>query len=64
MIKKDVGYKWNHDEKESFDCIKKSIAEAHSMYNPDFNKDFILYTFVSDSSLAVVLTQKDGNNDE
>jgi hypothetical protein len=30
----------------------------------DFNRDFFLYTFTSDQSLAAVLTQKDDDNNE
>jgi hypothetical protein len=32
--------------------------------SPDFNRDFNLYTFASDQSLAAVLTQKDDDNNE
>jgi hypothetical protein len=32
--------------------------------SPDFNRDFFLYTFASDQSLAAVLTQKDDDNNE
>jgi hypothetical protein len=32
--------------------------------SPDFSKDFFLYTFASDQSLAVVLTQKDDDKNE
>jgi hypothetical protein len=32
--------------------------------SPDFNKDFSLYTFASDQSLATILTQKDDENNE
>ena len=64
MIKKNANFKWNPPEKEVFNKIKQAIAEASSLQSPDFNKDFILYTFASDSSLKAVLTQKDTNNDE
>ena len=64
MLKKNVVFKWNMPEKEAFEKIKKAIAKAPSLQSPDFSRGFILYTFASDSSLADVLTQKDGNNDE
>ena len=64
MIKKNATFKWNQPEKEAFDQIKKAIAEAPSLQSPDFDRDFSLYTFTSNSSLAAVLTQKDRNNDE
>ena len=64
MIKKNATFKWNQPEKEAFDQIKKAIAEAPSLQSPDFGRDFSLYTFASDLSLAALLTQKDRNNDE
>lgn len=42
MIKKEARFKWKHDDKEAFHYIKKSITEAPSLYNLDFNKDFLL----------------------
>ena len=51
-------------EKNAFSKIKTSIAHAPSLKSPNFKKDFILYTFTSDDSLAVVLTQKEDGGDE
>ena len=64
MIKKNAIFKWNPPEKEAFSKIKQAITEAPSLQSLDFSKSFILYTFTSDSSLAVALTQKYANNDE
>eukprot|EP00253_Pinus_taeda_P020053 PITA_20053 len=64
MVKKDVVYNWGKKEKYAFARIKQTIAEAPALYSPDFKKDFLLYTFASDNSLAAVLTQKDEANDE
>ena len=44
--------------------IKTIVAHAPSLRSPDFDKDFILYTFASDDSLAAVLTQKEDGGDE
>lgn len=35
------------------------LNAADNRHNPDFSKDFLVYTFASDHSLATVLTQKD-----
>ena len=51
-------------EKNAFNKIKASIAHAPSLKSPNFEKDFILYTFASDNSLAAVLTQKEDGGDE
>ena len=64
MIKKNAIFKWNLPEKEAFSKIKQAIAEPPSLQSLDFSRSFILYTFTLDSSLAVVLMQKDDNNDE
>ena len=57
MIKKDAIFNWGQTEKEYFQRILEAISEAPSLLSPDFNKDFILYTFASDISYATVLTQ-------
>ena len=56
-------YKWSDEAKKSFQWIKEAIAEAHTLVNPNFDKEFFLYTFASDVSYAAILTQKndDGN---
>jgi hypothetical protein len=64
MIKKDVQFKWTPLEKEVFKNIKASIATAPSLRSPYFSKDFLLYTFTSDHSLAAVLMQKEEQGDE
>ena len=56
MVKQSVQFKWNDVEKNAFSKIKKSIAHAPSLKSPNFKKYFILYTFASNDSLAVMLT--------
>ena len=64
MVKQSVQFKWTDIEKGAFNNIKTTIAYAPSLKSPDFEKDFILYTFSYDNSLAVVLTQKEERGDE
>ena len=64
MVKQSVQFKWTDVEKNAFIKIKKSIVHAPSLKSPDFEKDFILYTFTSDNSLAAMLTQKEDGGDE
>ena len=59
-----VQFKWTNVENISFSKINTSITHAPSLKSPNFEKDFILYTFASDDSLAVVLTQKEDGGDE
>ena len=58
MVTQSVKFKWTDVEKVSFNDIKATIAHVPSLRSPDFEKDFILYTFSSDNSLATMLTQK------
>ena len=51
-------------EKNAFSKIKTSVAHAPSLKSTNFEKDFILYTFASDDSLAAVLTQEEDGGDE
>ena len=57
-------FKWADIKKDAFSKIKTVIAHAPSLRSLDFDKDFILYTFAFDNSLAVVLTQKEEGGDE
>jgi hypothetical protein len=64
MICKDVEFKWDDERKDAFSNIKTTISQPPVLQSSDFNRDFFLYTFASDQSLAAVLTQKDDDNNE
>ena len=64
MVKQSVQFKWTDIEKVAFKDIKTTIAQAPSLKSPNFEKDFILYTFASDNSLAPVITHKGELGDE
>ena len=64
MVKQSVQFKWTDSKKDAFSKIKMSIAHAPCHRSPNFEKDFILYTFALDDSLAAVLTQKEEGGDE
>ena len=63
MVKQNAQFKWTEIEKNAFSKIKTAVAHAPTLKIPDFDKDFILYTFASDDSLAAVLTQKEDGGD-
>ena len=64
MVKQSVQFKWTNLEKNASNKIKTSVAHAPLLKSPNFEKDFILYTFASNDSLAIVLTQKEDGGDE
>jgi hypothetical protein len=49
------------EAKASFERIKKVIGEAPVLANPDYMKEFLIFSFASEHTIAVVLLQK---NDE
>ena len=64
MIKKDENYKWTKERKEEFAKIKEAIVKAITLWTPNFDKDFILYTFASNHSMVFVLTHKYEDKDD
>jgi hypothetical protein len=64
MIHNDVEFKWDDERKSDFINIKAALSQARVLRSPDFSKYFFIYTFTSDQSLDVVLTQKDDDNNE
>ena len=64
MIKKDAIFKWKKEGKEGFLKIKEAITEALTLRRLNFEKEFIIYTFASNTSYAMILTQKIDKADE
>lgn len=58
LVKKTIVFKWGYPQKQYFDTIKQAIVDSPALINPNFSKEFLLYTFVIDSAYVVVLTQK------
>jgi len=61
MLKKDSEVKWTIEAKSAFQCIKRVISEAPVLASPDYKKEFLIFSFTSEHTIAVVLLQK---NDE
>ena len=64
MIKKDFNFKWTKERREAFENIKETIAKAPTLRSPNFDNEFMIYTFASDHSIVVVLTQKNEEGEE
>jgi len=56
IMKKDIVYRWSDEAKKSFQQIKEVTVEALALVSPDFDKEFLLYTFTSNVSYATILT--------
>ena len=61
MLKKDREVKWSDQAKQSFEAIKHALIEAPVLIAPDYTKDFAIFSFASEDTIAVVLLQKNSN---
>jgi hypothetical protein len=55
MLKKGTKIKWDSESKKSFEQIKHTLTQAPVMISPDFTKDFYLFSFASEHTIAAVL---------
>lgn len=59
MLKKGSEIKWTDAARKYFESTKRAITEAPTLINPDYNKEFHIFSFASDDTLAAVLLQVD-----
>jgi hypothetical protein len=64
MLKKGNEIKWTPEAKKYFEDIKVALTKAPILSNPNFEKDFILFSFASEHTIAGVFLQKDEQNFE
>jgi hypothetical protein len=57
MLKKYTKIKWDTESKQSFKQVKRALTQALILISPDFTKDFYLFSFASEHTIATVLLQ-------
>ena len=57
LLKKDVKFEWDDQGKKSFKEIKASVSKSHVLIRPDYSKDFKIFSFASEDTIAGVLLQ-------
>jgi hypothetical protein len=58
MLRKDSEIKWTIEARDSFDQINKSLIESPVLVNPDYSKEFFIFSFASFDTVTTVLLQK------
>jgi hypothetical protein len=58
MLKKGSEIKWRTEVKASFQSIKQAILDAPVLISPDFEKEFLIFSFASQDTLATALLQR------
>jgi hypothetical protein len=64
MLRKSNELKWTPEAMNSFEDIKVVLTKALVLANPNFAKDFFLFSFTSKHTIVGVLLQKDDQNFE
>ena len=64
MLRKDHEIKWTVGAKKAFKGIKQAISEALALISLDFEKDFLVFSYASEHTVAVVLLQKNDQGEE
>lgn len=58
ILKWDIEVKWNEDSKKSFSEVKATLSRAPTLANPNYTKEFIVFSFTSKHNIAMVILQK------
>jgi hypothetical protein len=57
MLRKGNEVRWTSESRHYFEQIKKALTEAPMLISPDYSKDFLIFSFASPDTVAVVLLQ-------
>ena len=55
MLKKEIGVKWTIQAKQSFELVKQSLTQTPVLISLDFTKDFYIFSFAFEHTIAAVL---------
>ena len=55
MLRKDREVKWSDQARKSFEAIKHALIKAPVLIAPDYTKDFAIFSFASEDTIATVL---------
>jgi hypothetical protein len=58
MLRKGNEVKWTTESRNYFNQIKRALTKAPMLINPDYSKEFLIFSFASTDTLVVVLLQR------
>ena len=64
LLKKDDKYEWSEEGKIAFKTIKDAIDKSPVLISLDYSKDFQIFSFASEDTIAGVLLQKNNEGHE
>jgi hypothetical protein len=64
LLKKDAKFEWTDEGRKAFKIIKDAIGKSPVLISPNFSKDFQIFSFASEDTIAGVLLQKNEEGQE
>jgi hypothetical protein len=64
MLRKGNEVKWTAEPRASFDQIKRALTWAPVLVSPDYSKEFLIFSFASFDTVALVLLQRNAEGRE
>ena len=64
LLKKDAKFEWTDEGKFAFKSIKNAISMSPVLISPDYSKEFQIFSFASEDTIASVLLQKNTEGQE
>ena len=64
LLKKDAKFEWTDEGKDDFKSIKDAISRSPILISPDYSKEFQIFSFSSEDTIAGVLLQKNKEGHE
>ena len=64
MLKKDVDVRWDDEYKQAFVVIKRALGESLILISLDYKRDFLIFPFSLELTVATVLLQKNDDGFE
>ena len=58
LLKKNAKFVWTTEGRKAFESIKNAITRSPVLVSPDYTKDFMIFSFASEDTIASVLLQK------
>jgi hypothetical protein len=59
LLKKDIPFHWDEATQCSFEALKCALTTSPLLRPPNYNKDFLLYLAIVESTINMVLVRED-----
>jgi hypothetical protein len=64
LLKKDVPFFWDKTAQRSYNALKHALTTTPLLRPPNYNKNFLLYMAIVESTIGMVLVQEDDSFSE